>query len=99
VPRADGTGRVAIAEVMTMTGRVNDHIRNPKKDGRLTDVIAQGAYYGMQTFDQALYALVQSGDVALADAHRFATESHDLGLRLATRNNGEPRASALRIAE
>jgi twitching motility protein PilT len=95
VPRADGEGRVPIAEVMTMTGRVNDYIRNPAKDGRLTDVIAQGAYYGMQTFDQALYALVQSGVVALADANRFATQSHDLQLRLATRNNGEPRASAI----
>jgi twitching motility protein PilT len=95
VPRADGSGRTAIAEILTMTGRVNDFIRNPQKDGRLGDVMAQGAYYGMQTFDQALYAAVQSGEVALADAHRYATQSHDLHLRLATRTNGEPRASAL----
>jgi twitching motility protein PilT len=95
VPRADGSGRTAIAEVMTMTGRVNDLIRNPRTDARLSDVIAQGAYYGMQTFDQALYTLVQSGEVALADARRFASQSHDLQLRIATRSNGEPRASAL----
>jgi twitching motility protein PilT len=95
VPRADGSGRRAIAEIMTMTGRVNDLIRNPQKELRLADVMAQGAYYGMQTFDQALYAAVQAGEVALADAHRFATQSHDLQLRLATRTNGEPRASAL----
>jgi len=95
VPRADGSGRTAIAEVLTMTGRVNDMIRNPQKDCRLGEVMSEGAYYGMQTFDQALYAAVQSGEVALADAQRFATQSHDLHLRLATRTNGEPRASAL----
>ena len=57
--------------------------------------MAEGDYYGMQTFDQALYSAVQSGEVALADAHRFATQSHDLHLRLATHTNGEPRASAV----
>jgi twitching motility protein PilT len=95
VPRADGSGRLAITEIMTMTGRVNDLIRNPERDGRLTDVMAQGAYYGMHTFDQSLYAAVQSGDVARSDAQRFASQSHDLHLRLASATRSEPPVAAL----
>jgi len=45
----------------------------PERDGDLADVLAQGEYYGMQTFDQALYAAVQSGDVAVDDALRYAS--------------------------
>jgi twitching motility protein PilT len=88
VPRANGTGRVAIAEVLTMTGRVNDFIRNPEREGDLAEVLAQGEYYGMQTFDQALYAAVQSGDVAMDDALRYASQPHDLQLRVTTYSFG-----------
>ena len=83
VPRIDGNGRVAITEVLTMTGRVHDFIRNPEREGQLADVLAQGEYYGMQTFDQALYAAVRSGDVAVDDALRYASQPHDLQLRFA----------------
>jgi twitching motility protein PilT len=83
VPRADGNGRVAITEVLTMTGRVHDSIRNPGREADLAGVLAQGEYYGMQTFDQALHAAVRSGDVALDDALRYASQPHDLQLSLA----------------
>ena len=54
VPSAGGDGRVAVCEVLVVTGRVQDLILNPKETGRITEVIAEGEYYGMQTFDQAL---------------------------------------------
>ena len=38
-----------------MTGRVRDMILDPEQTGALATVITEGAYYGMQTFDQALY--------------------------------------------
>jgi twitching motility protein PilT len=88
VPRANGDGRVAIAEVLTMTGRVHDFIRNPEREGDIADVLAQGEYYGMQTFDQGLYAAVQSGDIALDDALRYASQPHDLQLRVTTYSFG-----------
>jgi twitching motility protein PilT len=88
VPRADGSGRVAIAEILTMTGRVHDFIRKPERDGDIAEVLAQGEYYGMQTFDQGLYAAVQAGDVALDDALRYATQPHDLQLRFTTYSFG-----------
>jgi twitching motility protein PilT len=45
-------------------------------------VIAQGEYYGMQTFDQGLCNAVVSGAIAVEDAMRYATAPHDLQLRL-----------------
>jgi twitching motility protein PilT len=84
VRRADGKGRVACCEVLRMTGRVRDMIMNPEETGKLTDVISEGAYYGMQTFDQALLAHVQAGRVTLEEAMRSATSPHDFKLMVAS---------------
>ncbi|MCW2992298.1 MAG: type pilus twitching motility protein PilT, partial [Solirubrobacterales bacterium] len=71
-------------EIMRMTGRVRDMIMDPAQTGRLAEVIADGAYYGMQTFDQALYAHVKEGRVSVEDALAFATSPHDFKLLLAS---------------
>jgi twitching motility protein PilT len=80
VQSPDRQGRVAICEILRMTGRVRDMIVNPDETGRLSEVIAEGGYYGMQTFDQALLAHVQSGLVAMDDALRAASSPHDFKL-------------------
>jgi twitching motility protein PilT len=76
----DGRGRVATCEVLRMTGRVKDMIMNPQETGRLTEVIFEGEYYGMQTFDQALLKHVQAGRVSMEEALRAATHPHDFKL-------------------
>jgi len=43
-------------------------------------VIASGAYYGMQTFDQALFGHVKAGRVTFEDAMRVASSPHDFKL-------------------
>jgi twitching motility protein PilT len=63
-----------------MTGRVRDMILNPEETGRLPEVIGEGGYYGMQTFDQALLAHVQAGRVSMEDALKAATHPHDFKL-------------------
>jgi twitching motility protein PilT len=83
VRTADGTGRVACCEILRMTGRVKDMIMNPEDTGRLTDAIAEGSYYGMQTFDQALLGHVQAGRVTMEEALRNATSPHDFKLMVA----------------
>jgi twitching motility protein PilT len=80
VPTPDHNGRVATCEILRMTGRVRDMILNPDETGRLPEVIAEGGYYGMQTFDQALLAHVQAGLVAMEDALKAATHPHDFKL-------------------
>jgi twitching motility protein PilT len=76
----DGNGRVATCEILRMTGRVRDMIMNPDETGKLPEVISEGAYYGMQTFDQALLHHVQQGRVSMDDALKAATHPHDFKL-------------------
>jgi len=76
----DGRGRVATCEILRMTGRVRDMIMNPEETGRLIEVITEGEYYGMQTFDQALLKHVQAGRVSMEEALRAATHPHDFKL-------------------
>jgi twitching motility protein PilT len=83
VPRPDGSGRVAVCEVMVVTGRVQDLILNPQETGRITEVIAEGEYYGMQTFDQALLKHVVAGNIAEEIAFDVASSAHDFKLMLA----------------
>jgi twitching motility protein PilT len=80
VPTADGLGRIASCEILRMTGRVRDMIVNPDETGRLHEVIGEGGYYGMQTFDQALLSHVQAGRVAMDQALKAATHPHDFKL-------------------
>jgi twitching motility protein PilT len=79
VPGADG-GRVAVCEILRMTGRVRDMIVDPAQTGKLVEVITTGGYYGMQTFDQALFGHVKAGRVTFEDAMRVATSPHDFKL-------------------
>ena len=64
VPTADGEGRVAASEIMVVTGRVQDLIMSPTETGKISQVIAEGEYYGMQTFDQSLLGHVEGGRVS-----------------------------------
>jgi twitching motility protein PilT len=82
VPGADG-GRVACCEILRMTGRVRDMILDPDQTGRLGEVIAEGAYYGMQTFDQALFEHLKAGRITMDDALPAATSPHDFKLLVA----------------
>jgi twitching motility protein PilT len=82
VQRAGGQGRVAICEVLVVTGRVQDLILNPNETGRISEVIAEGSYYGMQTFDQALLEHVMAGNVTEETAMEAATSPHDFKLML-----------------
>lgn len=79
VPTVDGESRVAVCEVLRMTGRVHDTV----KDGdvsALPDIISEGGFYGMQTFDQALYAAVTEGKVSMDTALQYASRPHDFKL-------------------
>ena len=64
------------------TGRVQDLILNPQETGRITEVIAEGEYYGMQTFDQALMQHVMAGRIGFETAFDVASSPHDFKLML-----------------
>src|SRR6476620_6145027 len=92
VPRAEGGGRIAACEVMVVTGRVKDLILQPNETGKISEVISEGAFYGMQTFDQDLLKHVQAGRVSEAIAMDTASSPHDFKLMLAA---GGQRASGI----
>jgi twitching motility protein PilT len=83
VPRVDAPGRVAAVELLVSTGRAQEMILNPEETGRLSEVIREGGYYGMQTFDQALLVHVRAGRVSAQEALRAANRPQDLKLMLA----------------
>ena len=83
VPTIDGEGRAPACEVLTTTGRVRDLVSNPAETGKLGEVIAEGSYYGMQTFDQALLRLYEDGTISMDEALKAATHPHDFKLLVA----------------
>jgi twitching motility protein PilT len=82
VPRADGNGRVPALEVMVVNGRIQQAIADPLLTGEINQIIADGEYYGMQTFDQALGQLVVSGQLDFYQAMNAASNPHDLKVML-----------------
>ncbi len=80
LPRTDGKGRIPAVEVLIMTGRVYDMIINPENTHLIEDVIAEGDFYGMQTFDQHLLGLYREGLVTIENAVAAASSPHDFTL-------------------
>jgi twitching motility protein PilT len=75
LPRAEG-GRVAAFEVMVNNARIADLIREDKADD-IHDAIAEGSFFHMQTFSQALIELVLSGEIDREVAANASTNRHD----------------------
>jgi twitching motility protein PilT len=83
LPRVDGSGRVLAAEVMVVTGAIQDCIMDHERLGEMREHIAEGrTTYGMQTFDQALLELVRAGHVDYAVAKAAATSPSDFELEV-----------------
>ncbi len=83
LPRADGLGRVPATEVLVSTALIRDYIINKEKTRLIPAAIAQGiSQYGMQTFDQSLYALLKSNMITYDEAILRATNPEEFKLRL-----------------
>jgi twitching motility protein PilT len=75
LPRIDG-GRIAAVEVMVTNTRIADLIRDNQPES-ITDAIAEGSFFDMQSFSTALIDLVVSGKVDQEVAANAATNRHD----------------------
>ena len=81
--RADGKGRIPAVEILVMTGRIFDRIVDPEgHDETIEELLVDGEYYGMQTFDQSLLNLYKNGLVSLRDAMAISSNPHDLRVAL-----------------
>ncbi len=65
---------------MVTTGRIRDFIIDPDQTGQIQTAIAEGEYYRVQTFDQALLKLIVEDRVNYEEALRVASRPQDFRL-------------------
>ena len=90
IPTPDGTGRRACLEVLRNTPLAADIIRKGEVH-KLKELMKQSSEVGMQTFDQALFELYDSGEITYEDALAHADSANDLRLliKLASESDAE----------
>ncbi|MGE5459552.1 MAG: type IV pilus twitching motility protein PilT [Solirubrobacterales bacterium] len=81
VPDVSG-GLAPTHEILVNTGRIAERIADAEKTAEIHDVIAEGDYYGMMTFDQSLLSLVKAGTVTIENALTASSRPHDFQLQL-----------------
>jgi len=77
LPRADGRGRVPAVEVMIMNGRLAECLLNEEPTAVMREVIADGEFYGMQTFNQSLVSMYADGLIDFQVAMKASNQPHD----------------------
>jgi twitching motility protein PilT len=83
IPNAEGTGRVPAVEVLVATALIKDCIVDRDKTHLIQAAIAQGtSQYGMQTFDQSIFALYSQGQITLEEALRGASNVDEFKLKV-----------------
>jgi twitching motility protein PilT len=83
VRAAKGAGRVPAIEVLVSTAFIRDHIINEEKTYMIREAIAAGtSQYGMQTFDQSLFQLLQSRLITQEEALHNATNADEFKMRI-----------------
>ncbi len=93
VRAAKGRGRVPAVEIMVTTGLIRDYIINEEKTYLIREAIAAGtSQYSMQTFDQSLFHLYQSGLISLEEALRNASNADEFRMRAAGIQSSTERA-------
>lgn len=85
IPTPDGQGRRACLEVFLNTPLASDLIRKAQVH-ELKDLMKKSTELGMQTFDQALFDLYDSGEITYEDALAHADSPNDLRLMIKLRS-------------
>ena len=81
IPQQSGTGRIAAMEIMLASPLISDLIFRGDVTG-IKEIMAKSTRMGMQTFDQALFALYEDGIISYEEALRNADSKNELRLRV-----------------
>ena len=81
IPREGGIGRIAAMEILLNTPLIADLIFKGEV-GQIKEIMAKSTRLGMQTFDQALFALYESAAITYEEAMRNADSKNELRLRI-----------------
>jgi twitching motility protein PilU len=103
IPRENGVGRVAAMEIMLNSPLIADLIFKGEV-AYIKEIMAKSTRLGMQTFDQALFALYEEGVISYEEAMRNADSKNELRLRVKLESKrdasaGEQQAESLNILE
>ena len=83
IPNAERTARVPAVEVLIATALIRDCIVDRDKTHLIQAAIGQGtSQYGMQTFDQSIFALYSHGLITLEEALRGASNVDEFKLKV-----------------
>jgi twitching motility protein PilT len=82
LPRADGHGLALAAEIMIATPYIRDCIASRDKTPAIADAIVSGGQYGMQSFDQSIFGLVNSGRVNTDEALHWVTNVEEFKMQM-----------------
>lgn len=94
IPSITGEGRVAAVEVMINTPLMSDMIFKGQVH-EIKELMAKSNEAGMQTFDQALFVLTESGLITFEDALRNADSVNDLRLRMKLEGKGAKKGNLM----
>ena len=87
LPTPSGKGRRAAVEVLLNTPLMSDLIMRGEVH-EIKSLMAKSKDQGMQTFDQALFGLLQENAITIEEAMRNADSVNDLRLRIKLENGG-----------
>jgi twitching motility protein PilT len=102
IPKADGTGRAAVFEILKSTLRTREYVQKGESEGKsLLDAMRDGAEEGMQCFDIEIEKLIRSKVLDIDTGLSYSTNEGNLRLLLADMlegregqiPSGAPRAS------
>jgi twitching motility protein PilT len=82
VKSARSDGRTMVMEIAVATNRIREAIADADKTSELQDIVADGQYYGMRTFEQDAVRLVMSGDITVEEAEKVSGRPADLHVAL-----------------
>ncbi len=83
IPRKDGTGRVAVIEILKSTLRTREYVEKGESDGKtLLDAMRVGGEEGMQHFDGDIERLIRDGTIDMDTGLAYATNPGNLLLEM-----------------
>jgi twitching motility protein PilT len=84
IPKPDGTGRVAVFEILKSTLRTREYVQKGETEGKsLLDAMRDAAGEGMQCFDIEIEKLIRSKVLDMDTGLSYATNEGNLRLLLA----------------
>ena len=83
VPPKDGSGRLAVVEILKSTLRTQEYVIKGDSEGKsIVDAMRDGSNEGMQDFDGEIERLIRSGVIDIEIGLAFSTTPGNLRLQL-----------------